>query len=56
MQLKSWAICRDLMTEVVLIDSSKWPLIFQGPSYWKTGRIPQMEHSTDQFQRGHAPL
>ena len=45
------------MTEVVLLtDSSKWALIYRGPFDWKTGRTPQMEHSTVQFQRGHAPV
>ena len=52
MQWKSWAICRDLMKKVVLTDSSKWPLIYRGPFDWKTGRTPQMEQTTPQFQQG----
>ena len=56
MQWKSRAIYRDLMTEIVLTGSSKRPLISRGPFDWRTWRTPQMEQSTNQFQRGRAPL
>ena len=47
---------RDLITEVVLTDSSKSRVFCRGPFDCITGITRQIQQTTDPFQRGRAPL